>query len=94
MAQLLDGGELELLLAAGGAVGLGEDEGDFVAGVDEGLEAGDGEFGGSAEDEFHVRVSLVHVEEEVVVAKGLILKALPSLRSERGAKQEADSQRE
>jgi hypothetical protein len=51
--QLLDRGDLELVLAAGGAVGLGEDEGDFVAGVDEGLEAGNGEFGGSAEDEFH-----------------------------------------
>ncbi len=41
------------MLAAGRAVGLGEDEGDFVACVDEGLEAGNGEFGGSAEDEFH-----------------------------------------
>ena len=44
---------MELVLAAGGAVGLGEDEGDLVAGVGEGLEAGNSEFGGSAEDEFH-----------------------------------------
>jgi hypothetical protein len=41
---------LDFLLAAGWAVRLGEDEGDFVTGVDEGLKAGDGEFGGSAED--------------------------------------------
>lgn len=48
--ELLDGGDVELELAAGGAVGLGENESDFVARVDEGLEAGNGEFGGSAED--------------------------------------------
>jgi hypothetical protein len=53
LGELLDGGKLEFLLAAGGTVGLGEDEGDFMAGVDESLEARDGEFWGSAEDEFH-----------------------------------------
>ena len=51
--SLLDRGEAELELATGGAVGLGEDEGDFMVGVDQGLEAGNGEFGGAAEDEFH-----------------------------------------
>jgi hypothetical protein len=49
-SELLDGGDVELELAAGGAVGLGEDEHDFVARVDEGPEAGNGEFGGAAED--------------------------------------------
>ena len=53
--QLLARRYLELLLAAGGAVGLGEDEGDLVAGVDQRLEAGNSEFGGSAEDQVHGR---------------------------------------
>ena len=53
MGQLLDWRDVDFLFAAGGAVGLGKDEGYFVAGVDEGLEAGDGEVRGAAEDEFH-----------------------------------------
>ncbi len=40
VASCLTGGDLEFLLAAGGAVGLGEDELDLVARVDQGLEAG------------------------------------------------------
>ena len=52
-SKLLDRRKLEFLFAAGRAVRLGEGQGDFVASVDEGLQAGDGEFRGSAEDEFH-----------------------------------------
>jgi hypothetical protein len=50
--KLLDEGNLKLLLTASGAVRLGKDQGDFVAGINQGLQAGDGEFGGSTEDEF------------------------------------------
>ncbi len=51
--ELLDRRDVKLELAAGRAVGLREDERNFVARVDDGLEAGDSEFWGSAEDEFH-----------------------------------------
>jgi hypothetical protein len=48
--RLFDGGDLELHASACGAVGLGEDEGYFVSGGQDGFEGGDGELGGSAED--------------------------------------------
>ena len=52
-ASCLTGGACSSMLAAGGAVGLGEDQRDLVAGGDDGLERGDGELGRAAEDEFH-----------------------------------------
>lgn len=51
--SLLDRRGLELLVAADGTVGLGDDERDLMAGSDDSLKRGDSELWSSAEDEFH-----------------------------------------
>ena len=51
--RLLDRRGLELLVAADGTVGLGDDERDLVTGGNDSLKRGDSELWGSAEDEFH-----------------------------------------
>ena len=47
---LFDRRDLEFHASACGAVGLGDDQGYFVAGGEDRFECGDGELGGSAED--------------------------------------------
>ena len=46
----LDRRRLHLHPAAGGAIGLRDDESDLVAGGDDGFECGNGELGRAAED--------------------------------------------
>jgi hypothetical protein len=66
---------VEFQTAAGGSVGLSDDEGNFVAGGDDGFEGGNGEFGGATENEIQ------HFVQSSTASRGLCVVELTGISS-------------